>query len=172
MKYQGFTLAESLAAAFVFIIFITSCVTLYINIHSTQRALSNFSLVCDDLSFTIERMAREIRMGYRFSSPNPNGGDKISFTNSRGENVTYRLNPSRKRIERVVNGGSEVLILTSENIEVEDLRFYLTGENTKDDLQPKVTISIKFKSISGKESEKYEKTVQVSVSSRQLDMGF
>jgi len=169
MKYQGFTLAESLAAAFVFIIFITSCVTLYINIHSTQRALSNFSLVCDDLSFTIERMAREIRMGYRFSSTNPN---EISFTNSRGENVTYRLNPSRKRIERVVNGGSEVLILTSENIEVEDLRFYLTGENTKDDLQPKVTISIKFKSISGKESEKYEKTVQVSVSSRQLDMGF
>ena len=167
MKYQGFTLAESLAAAFVFIIFITSCVTLYINIHSTQRALSNFSLVCDDLSFTIERMAREIRMGYRFSSTNPN---EISFTNSRGENVTYRLNPSRKRIERVVNGVSEVL--TSENIEVEDLRFYLTGEDTEDDLQPKVTISIKFKSTGGKESEKYEKTVQVSVSSRQLDMGF
>jgi len=169
MKYQGFTLAESLAAAFVFIVFITSCLTLYINIHSTQRALSNFSLVCDDLSFTIERMSREIRMAYRFSSPNPNGGDEISFTNSRGENVTYRLNPSRKRIERVVNGVSEVL--TSENIEVEDLRFYLTGENTKDDLQPKVTISIKFKSTGGKESEKYEKTVQVSVSSRQLDMG-
>ncbi|MHA1251771.1 MAG: PilW family protein [Candidatus Helarchaeota archaeon] len=169
MKYQGFTLAESLAAAFVFIIFITSCLTLYINIHSTQRALSNFSLVCDDLSFTIERMSREIRMAYRFSSPNPNGGDEISFTNSRGENVTYKLNPSRKRIERVVNGESKVL--TSENIEVEDLRFYLTGENTKDDLQPKVTISIKFKSTGGKESEKYEKTVQVSVSSRQLDMG-
>jgi len=169
MKYQGFTLAESLAAAFVFIIFITSCVTLYINIHSTQRALSNFSLVCDNLSFTIERMAREIRMGYRFSSPNPNGGDEISFTNSRGEDVTYRLNPSRKRIERVVNGVSEVL--TSENIEVEDLKFYLTGQDTRDDLQPKVTISIKFKSTGGKESEKYEKTVQVSVSSRQLDMG-
>jgi len=170
MKYQGFTLAESLAAAFVFIVFITSCLTLYINIHSTQRALSNFSLVCDDLSFTIERMAREIRMGYRFSSSNPNGGDEISFTNSRGENVTYRLNPSRKRIERVVNGVSEVL--TSENIEVEDLKFYLRGQNTKDDLQPKVTISIKFKSTGDKESEKYEKTVQVSVSSRQLDMGF
>ncbi len=169
MKYQGFTLAESLAAAFVFIIFITSCLTLYINIHSTQRALSNFSLVCDDLSFTIEKMSREIRMAYRFSSTNPNGGDEISFTNSRGENVTYKLNPSRKRIERVVNGESKVL--TSENIEVEDLRFYLTGENTKDDLQPKVTISIKFKSTGGKESEKYEKTVQVSVSSRQLDMG-
>ena len=169
MKYQGFTLAESLAAAFVFIVFITSCLTLYINIHSTQRALSNFSLVCDDLSFTIERMAREIRMGYRFSSSNPNGGDEISFTNSRGENVTYRLNPSRKRIERVVNGVSEVL--TSENIEVEDLKFYLRCQDTKDDLQPKVTISIKFKSTGGKESEKYEKTVQVSVSSRQLDIG-
>jgi len=160
---SGFTLVELLVASTVFVLFMAAITNIFILAQSSQRFLSKYSLVIDDLSFFLERAAREIRMGDNFTL----SGDKLSFTNAYGQNVVYKL--EHYKIQRSEDGGITFSPITSKDIKVKELKFVLSGQSKDDSLQPRITISVKFTSGEGRESEKYEKTVQTTISARQLD---
>ena len=159
----AFTLVELLVASTAFVIFVAAIINIFVLANSSQRFLSKYSLVIDDLSFALERIAREVRMGNNFSLV----GGELSFTNAYGQSVVYKLEHSE--VQRSEDGGATFHPITSKNIRVEDLNFVLSGQSKGDSLQPRITISVEFSSGAGRESEKYKKTAQTTVSARQLD---
>lgn len=161
-NYFAFTLVEVLVALTVFVVFIVAITNIFILAQSSQRFLSKYSLVVDNLSFALERMSREIRLGTDFSLV----GGEIRFINAYGQSVVYRLR--HYKIERSEDGGATFSPITSENIKVDDLKFILQGQGAGDGKQPRITISVKFASGQGKLSEKYEKVAQTTVSAREL----
>ncbi len=159
---KSFTLIEVLVSTTIFVIFVMSITTVFITAQSSQRFLGNFLLTTNNLSFAIERMARELRMGENYSLARQS---EIHFTNAYRQDIIYRLN--HMAIERSDDGGSKFLPITGDNIEVLNLKFILSGNNSGS--QPKITISVEFTSKGGKNPEKYKKTVQTTISSRQLN---
>lgn len=103
--------------------------------HRRILALQNLQ---DNLRFSVEAMAREIRVGAGFSSINPN---TISFTNSAGKAVVYRLN--NNAIERSDDGGVNFLSMTDPSIAVTVLNFNLIGVPAGDGLQPRIAFSVR-----------------------------
>ena len=164
-NFRGFTLVEVMVAAIIFVIFVVAMTNIFIMVQSSQRFLSSFSLVVDNLSFSLEKISRELRMGSDFSL---DGNGWLHFVNSQGEDVIYRLN--HYSIERSNDNGNTFLPITGENVKVESLKFVLSGQGKGDNLQPKITISIKFTSKGGRPIEAFTKTVQTTISARKLDI--
>ncbi len=166
---KSFTLAELLTAGSLFIVFLTLVIQIYLQTLKNHRLLISISEVSDNIGFAIEKMNREIRVGKDFSiSINK---DKLSFTSEDDKDIVYRFNTSNNSIERSEDGGLSFENLTGENVIVESLKFYGNGFAPGDNLQPRITILLKFKSKEAKkESEKYFTFAQTTVSSRLLQV--
>ena len=102
--------------------------------------------VSTNISFLMESMAREIRTGSSFSS----GAGSLSFTNAKGQSVTYRL--TGNVIEKSSDGGVTYAAATGPEVTVNYLNFYLSGLPLGDGLQPRVTVTIGLTSKVGKET--------------------
>ena len=166
---KSFTLIELLTAGGLFVIFLTLVIQIYLQTLKNHRLLISISEVSDNIGFAIEKMNREIRMGRDFSISLSE--TELTFTNEDDKKVIYRFNASKKSIERSEDGGISFENLSGENVIVESLKFYGKGLGSGDNLQPRITILLKFKSKEAKkESEKYSTITQTTVSSRLLQI--
>jgi len=156
-KQEGFTLIELMVSSAIFVVLISVASGTFISALRTQRIVTDLSESMNNVSFVIEQIAREIRVGFEFSG----GGKRLQFTNSDGVLIEYRH--LDKGIQRRENSeGWETI--TSPDVEVGDLRFLLRGEESGDGEPPRVTITM---SVVGEKG--IEVNLQTTVSSRNLD---
>lgn len=164
-KNQGFTLIEMVVAVGVFTIVIVITLASFLNISDIQNKSIALRVVNDNINFAVETMVRDIRTGKNYCS-SCSGSSMFNFTNSRGEQVVYRL--SGGVIERSSDGGLNFISLTSEEVNIDNFVFTVTGEEVGDAEQPLVTIN-----ISGSAGKKgriiTDLSVQATVSQRSLD---
>jgi len=133
---KGFTMVELLVAMTLFIVFIVIASGSFIRALRTQRAIVALIAANDNASLSIEQMAREIRTGASFSSPN---GNDLDFINAYNIQVTYRLN--NNVIERG-EGETNFKSITATNVKINSLSFYLYGQLAGDNYPPRITISL------------------------------
>lgn len=158
----GFTLIELIIASSLFVVLISVASGAFINTLRTQRIIMNLSESMNNTSFTIEQIAREVRVGFQFEG----GGDTLEFTNSSGDLVKYTLvslDSNTKGIERSENGGVGETI-TSPDVNIDNLEFILQGEEAGDGEPPRITILISVKS-----EKDIKVNLQTTISSRVLD---
>ena len=160
---RGFTMIELLVAMGLFALLSGIVSGSFINIMKSQRSIISFVTANDNASLVFEQMAREFRTGSNFSLTN----EILSFTNSRGTQVAYKLED--KNIQRSEGGNdSEFNALLSSDVIVESLKFYLSGNRQGGGLPPMITMALTLKS--GKASMGgLEINLQTSVVSRSLD---
>lgn len=154
-KNRGFTLVELLVAVGVFLVVMTISLGSVISIIESGRKAKTLKAVMTNLNFTLEVMSREIKFGTDYhcgitssNPPSPQNctgqsvppDDAITFLTSNDTHTIYRLNGSQ--IEKSVDGGSTYVGVTSPEITIEDLKFYVFGTGT-DGLQPRVLILIR-----------------------------
>lgn len=132
---KGFTLVELLISIAVFLVIMTISLGSIISILDAGRKARSLKDVMTNLNFATEVISREIRFGRNYycgvdtASPHTasnscsNGGTAISFTTSEGVDTIYRLNGTQ--IERSVDYGASYLGVTSPDVTVEDLTFYV-----------------------------------------------
>jgi prepilin-type N-terminal cleavage/methylation domain-containing protein len=137
-KETGFTLPELLVAMGLFLIVVTIATGAFVQSLRTQRAAVELIAVNDNANIILEQMAREVRTGTGFSSPN---AAELRFTNYLGEAVVYRHGNALGAVERSVDGIS-FEPLTASNVDVKRLLFRTSGAGGADKLQPRITISI------------------------------
>lgn len=154
---QGFTLVEMLVAVSIFaIVMVTSMGTLIVLLSASTSAQSTQSITTN-LSFTLDRVTRNIRTGYDYYCIDSGsignslqsgtrdcaaGATGFIFTDAESGNRTaYRINAGVVQ-QKVTNAGSW-LSLTSEDVVVEDLRFYTNGSTSGDATQAYVGILLK-----------------------------
>ncbi len=157
-KFQkGFTLIELLVATGVFLVVMTISLGSVVSVLSAGRKSRTLSTIMTNLNFTMEVMSREIKFGKTYycgtdtSTPHTStldcGGNpesSFSFTTSEGVDTIYRLNSNQ--IERSTNGGVSYVGLTSREIYIDELKFYVFDSTTfanGDNEQPRVLMYIR-----------------------------
>ncbi len=164
---NGFTLIEMMVAVSIFTIVMMMATGALLSILDSNRKVQSQQAIFSNLDFALESMSRTIRVGaiYRcipggYSSVNIdktqdcNGGaDAFAFEKFGGnrsdpsDQIVYRLNSNQ--IEKSTNGGASFVALTSPEIRIEGLKFYVRGSHQSnpttgpsDDEQPVVLISV------------------------------
>lgn len=162
---SGFTLVELIVAMAVFLAAVTFAVGVFIQGMRAQRRLMIEIVVNNDVNLVLEQMMRDIRLGYEFVSGG--NGEMLDFRGRDTEaSIRYSKRPDNTLV-RSVDGVSRDM--TSENVEVADLRFDVYEETTRDDCDPwRVSVFMSVRPSGLPDSRKV--SVQATVSSRVLPL--
>lgn len=160
---KGFTLIEILVSVSIFATVMVMSLGALLAMSESNRKVETMKSVINTLNFALDSMSRSIRTGHTYEcGPTmvPFSGDptrtscsstpstKFAYKNADGNVVAYCLGtPSvgcsagGKSILRSENNGT-LMPITSKEVVVETLNFYVIGAPTGDSIQPKVTILI------------------------------
>lgn len=176
-EQKGFTLLEMIISLGVFAIAALIGVSSLLSLASAQRKALVFQSTQDNLRFAMEAVSREIRTGNFYycganigdipATPSfkdcPSGGPSFTFSNVSGQTVIYQV--LNNRIQKSQNGGVFEAI-TSSDVSIEYLTFFVIGSPKNDSFHPRVTIVVR--GVSGTESSRSELSLQTTVSQRTI----
>jgi len=182
---RGFTLIEIMTAMAIFSVVVVISMGSILAVFDLNRKSESVKSAMDNLNLAIESMAREMRFGSMYSCsptlpttlPPPlqdcadiDGEESIAFRNTdRTRTIVYRKFGSG--IQKSLDAGATFAPVTSPEITINDLKFYVLGTSTYgsgDREQPRIII--KIRGIAGtKSNSQTDFTMQTMVSQRQLD---
>jgi prepilin-type N-terminal cleavage/methylation domain-containing protein len=155
---SGFTLIELMVSLSVFIIIVLAAISSLYSVNNAAKKVESMRNVLDNLNFAVESMSRTIRTGTNLScssTPETNctsGSDAIVLTSTFGsspQTVSYVFNQSNGSIEKIVSGVT--IPITSPEINITRLRFFVDGASTADGKQPGVSIFVEGVAKAGTE---------------------
>ena len=180
---QGFTLIEMIVSIGLFTIVLFIATSAFLTIVNADRKSRVVRIATDNLNLALEDMQRRIKTGYDY---NCGGGaevadcdtvskDSLAFTDQDGKRTTYRLNTGR--IERIVGSEVTYLPVTSPEINIADLKFFVKGSPLfgvapgQDKIQPTVLLAIKgsLGAVSANPAAKTGFNIQTVVTQRLYD---
>jgi len=162
----GFTLIEMMVSVAIFAIVMTISLGALLSMSESDRKAQSFKSVINNLNFSMDSMSRSIRTGQSYhcdisqtpitSTRDCTGTPASSFAFRPADGsstVIYKLESSNATlcgqpsarvgcIARSTDGGSTYSSITSSEVYVDVLNFYVTGSGVGDGIQPKVTILI------------------------------
>jgi prepilin-type N-terminal cleavage/methylation domain-containing protein len=153
---RGFTLVELLVAMAVFMVVITISLGSIVSILDAGRKARSLKSVMTNLNFTFEVLSRDLKFGNNYycgvttqSSWTPQNctgsfvppASGITFITSDGIPTIYRLNGTQ--LEKSTDYGVTYTGITSPDIIIQDLKFFVFGAGTGDNAQPRVLILIR-----------------------------
>jgi len=171
---QGFTLIEMIVAVALFTVVVVVSTGALMTIIDANRKARSLQTVMDNLNFAMESMARNLRTGYSYECGGiagncPNGENSIVFTDQNGDSVEYEFSElSGLGSITISKNGAMAKSITSPEVDIDSMLFYVTGLDAGDSRQPLVTISIN--GIAGTmESTRTEFSIQTTISQRKVD---
>lgn len=161
---RGFTLVELLVSVAIFATVMVLSLGALLAMAESNRRVETMKSVINTLNFALDSMSRSIRTGYGYEcnqSPIPFSGattpadcasspsTRFAFMDSDNVSVAYCLgtvsplacNTSGTAILRSKSGGT-LAPITSREVVIQTLAFYVIGAPTGDSMQPKVTMLI------------------------------
>lgn len=172
-KNFGFTLMEMIVAAGIFSVVITIALAGFINILDMQKRADAIRTAYDNVDFIMEIMSREIRTGTEYCKNGCSLLSDFNFTNAnKDKTITYKLNGNK--IEIAVTSSSfpptpsDFDLFNPPNVEINNLKFYVTGDSQGDQIQPMVTIIIQAEVVL-RQGDKVQLNLQTTVTQREID---
>lgn len=185
---RGFTIPELLVSLFIFSLVIVGAGGLLVSSISVQRRSGTQQELMDQASYLAEYMSRALRQARKELSTPPacltgptagrgfnyeitQEGQGIKFLNSGNQCQEFRL--AGTRIEEVFWAGGVVTsqaFLTSDNLQVRGLAFFISGAGQGDNLQPKATFAIELKGKILQAGSQPVTRIQTTVSQRKIDV--
>jgi len=185
----GFTLTEMLVGILVFSIIIGSISGIFVTSVKEQRRILTSQILLDQTSYALEYMSRALRMAkkelfgesdclsqdglnYEIAEVEP-GINGLKFKNHlQGDDCQafFLKNGQLKYKKDLDTASPQTFDLTSNDLNITSLNFYLSGENQTDSLQPKVTFSLEVEGKSGLVGSQPKIRIQSTVSQRMLDV--
>jgi len=183
-RYTGFTLLEMIVAVGVFSFVAVISTGSLLMLTSAQRKAVALQEIQDNLRFTMDSMARDIQIGIRYycqifpseeldvSGTSRNcaidegGGKMLTFKNQDSNWITYRLgNGAIEKLSRNNLDDPQIFFpITSSDVKITDLLFYVDGALSDDKTEPRITIIID--STTSAERERADFHLQTTVSQR------
>jgi len=164
----GFTMVELLVSMTIFMILVTAVIGGFVNAIKNQRIVTDAIAVNSNAGLALEQIAREIRTGYNFPAAGSSCGNQLSFTNYRGNQVTFRLNNDtveRKECNKVDCSASVFNPLTAANVLVNNLCFLVQQQSNCSPWFVVITVGVASKTA---DYSKRLVNVQTSISPRIL----
>ncbi len=171
--HKGFTLIEIMVSVTIFSIVMVVAMGALLSVSAADKKAETLKTVMNNLNFAIESMSRTIRTGTTYDcgqgtntdcpdgsqqigfhpvdAADPNARTRYKFETDTGANACNQpLLATGGCIMRSTDGGSTYLAITSPEVVITSLSFYLVGSSPTDTLQAKVTIAISgFVKING-----------------------
>lgn len=145
---RGFTLIEMIMSVAVFTVVALVAAGALLAIADANRKAQAFKSVVNNLNFTLESVARNLRTGSAYSSAGFVRGNctngyvsGISFTSQDGKSVSYYLDVIKPRIMRTVENGTPIG-MTAPEVTVNRFCFLLGGTVQNDDIQPHASMLV------------------------------
>lgn len=143
----GYSLLELIVAIGIFSLVMLVVIVGYLSLISNDRRARATNELNANLTFAVESMMRNIRTGSNYSCGGGGDGtcDRLSFTDSDGQTITYRLR-SDNSIGQCTGAcltDLQAIPLTGTSITITTLRFNVRGSSSADTIQPQVTAIIK-----------------------------
>jgi prepilin-type N-terminal cleavage/methylation domain-containing protein len=201
IQQHGFTLVELLVSLAIFSMVVIASLGAMLSIADANRRVQKTRAVLDNLSLSIESMSRNLRLGsaYHCETMAPpaipsinlhtpqecssNFGDFISFEDQFGDQTNnadqayYYLDSDPASatkgslMYRKYGTSTAPIALTSDDLTIRALRFYVTGiTGVGEKTQPKVIIVVSGTTEVGKAKEPVEINIQTTVSQRPLNI--
>lgn len=169
-KNEGFTLVETIVAAALFMVIVTTITGIFIQVLGLQRRANGAARVQENALFVVETVAREIRVSTVVSPVSdcssgsaPVESSTITIDHPVNGQVVYRLNGGI--VERQAGGSSSPI--TSEEVEFTDLTF-IVNCTAGDDEQARVTLTMTVQNKTNIVRNQAPMTLQTTVVSRDL----
>lgn len=164
---RGFTLVEILVASSIFALLILMVTGIFLGVVNAQRKTVAVRTLQDSVRYIIEAISRDVRTGYDFSLFQ----NELRFTSTIGggiQQVSYRLdsNVIYKGVFDSGSGGYAFSALTPDNLRVDYLNFYLSGETAGDQRQPRITVTLGVTAGQGIQETKIN--IQTTLSQREI----
>lgn len=182
---RGFSLVELIVSIGLFAIVAVAMAGAVVNVMDANRKSRSLVSIVDSLSFALDSMTRELRVGKNYDCGAHSGAtdcstpqSQINFDTSENVFFAYRLNTSENSIERCghsssdcpnPSSGANYQRMTGNDIEITDLRFYVYGtEPASDNEQPRVTIVVSGRTGTADTDSAF--TIQTTVTQRLPDL--
>ncbi len=174
-KNKAFTLIEILITAVIFSIVIGTATGVFVSAIQLQKYNLAYQKLLNQTSYAIEYMGRAIRMAKRDeincidgSNYYEESGHRIKFATYHNPNECWEffLEDLTKRLK--VRKEASEYYLTSDDFDVENFNVVVSGDETDDGLQPRVTIFMEIKGEGSGNQPKIQ--IQTTISQRDLDI--
>lgn len=189
---RGFTLVEMMVAVAIFAIVMTVALGALLSMSESDRKAQTLKSVINNLNFSLDSMSRSIRTGQYYHCDATQGtltatrdcdgqsvaaASSFAFQPAQGGTTIYRLETSSSAlcgqtgqigcIVRSTDGGVTYGAITSSEVYIDALKFYVTGAESAN-VQPKITILISgVVKVSGVQTSPF--SLQTSVTQRLYD---
>lgn len=153
MNSKGFTLVEILVSLGMFVIVMTAAVSSLVVVNNAALRAQQMRTLLDNINFAMDSIVRTVRTaegvacGASISAPDcPLGGGVVGTmlfvksTLGQEEDIVYRLHNGI--IQKQLGGSGVWLDMTSPEIEITMLRFYVVGNTLGDKVQPLVRMFV------------------------------
>lgn len=161
-KQSGFTLIELMVALTLFTVVVLAAVSSLFTVNSASRKVQAMRIVMDNLNFAVESISRTVRTGSTFvcggygsvtpncpfSSQSPSDRLLVTPTLGTASLVEYKrdlhVNGNGGIFKRTQESGvwSSWIAMTTPEINVQSLSFFVDGAGSADTAQPSVQIFI------------------------------
>ena len=189
----GFTLIEMIVAVGLFAVVMIVCVGALLSLVAANRKAQALQSVMNNLNIALDGMARTVRMGsdYNgsvgctggFDGAYPHdcaGGSRQLSFEAYGNAPTdpqwvYVFDSDGSycgahQLCKSEDGGAPFLAITSPEITIDDMLFYVVGTNRHDTVQPKVVIVIKGSAGASGSTARTTFHIQATAVQRVLDL--
>lgn len=177
---RGFTLIEMMVAVALFsIVMLVTTSSLLALVAANQKAQAIHS-VMENLNIAVDGMVRAARMGTSFhcgtagSYSDPldcsSGGTLFAFKPYDGTTPQLYWFQNGRLYESTTGSTSGGIPVTSEEVEITNMTFYVSGSTVQDQIQPKMIVVIQGTVTTGKTATKSSFTIQATASQRALDL--
>jgi prepilin-type N-terminal cleavage/methylation domain-containing protein len=150
---KGFTLVETLVSLGIFVIVMTAAVSSLVVVNNAALRAQQMRTLLDNITFAMDSMVRTVRTAEAVSCGNtpvlkdcPSGSGKkgaslyVKSTLGQQEDIVYRL--QNGTIQKQIGNSANWLDMTSTEITISKLDFYVTGAEDSGTTQPLVRIFI------------------------------
>ena len=172
---RGFTLVETVVALGLFVTVIMIGIGSLASMVAATQETKATVIIIDNLNFALDGMVRSIRTGVNYHCGAGDltlplyfvrGDSELAFLDSLGRTIAYRLRNGA--IERSTDGGFIFLGVTSPQITIEALQFFVEGSTKSDLRQPRALIIIRGTAGTADEVQTFD--IQTLVTQRIFDI--
>ncbi|HYC34234.1 MAG TPA: type II secretion system protein [Candidatus Paceibacterota bacterium] len=175
-RNSGFTLVEVIVAVGIFSLVMLVAMGAVLSIVGANKKAQSLHNVINNFNLAVESMVRDMRTGYQYvcggDSDSCSAATTFSFKSTQSsqndvaQDITYRL--ENDYITKRVGSSGDAVRLTSEEVKVNRLEFYMRGGTSGDLNQPLVIVLIEGEATIGGEVSRFN--LQTLVSQRQIDI--
>lgn len=187
---RGFTIPELLVSLFIFSLVMVGAGGLLISSISSQRRSGAQQELMDQASFLAEYMSRALRQARKELVDSPSNclttagrgfnyelnlaGDRIRFLNR--DNLCQQFFLSETQIFEQTSTSATAanfapqVALTSHNLQVTRLAFFISGQGQQDNLQARATFTLELKGKTLQAGSQPVTRTQTTVSQRKIDV--